>query len=209
MVPNTMASDQMIDDREALPADDRLSPQQSRPPRKKSWIGTSQGLLAPFEVSAPQYRLVPLLGCLIILLNDAEFFFKQTAMFRAIESIYCIEFYSVHNASISALGRDIPERLCKADEIEKQVSSTYGWIMFCRMLPCLFTAIPLGYLADKAGRRPVLILHKLGTIVFVSVEIVVCMYLKTVKRGRDMHMQTDKGAFQTSCTLHCLSGYCT
>lgn len=143
-----------------------------------SSAGAPRNFLAPFQVTAPQYRFVPLLGCTIILLNDAEFFFKQTAMFRAIEAMYCIEYYNndAHrNVTISALGRHIPESLCKSDEIEKHVSSTYGWIMFCRMLPCLFTAIPLGYLADKAGRRPVLVLHKVGTIVFVSVEIIVCM----------------------------------
>ncbi|KAI9745860.1 MAG: hypothetical protein M1818_000541 [Claussenomyces sp. TS43310] len=141
--------------------------------KARSWKRRLSGILTPFDVIAPQYRFVPLLGCAIILLNDAEFFFKQVAMFRAIEAMYCIDYYQTRYVDVAALGRDIPEKMCKADLIEKQVASTYGLIMFCRMLPCIFTAIPLGYLADKVGRRPVLTMHKVGTIVFVLMEILV------------------------------------
>lgn len=135
-------------------------------------------IFAPFQVTEPQFRFLPLLGCSIVLLNDAEFFFKQIAMFRALESMYCIQYYYTSDPAIAAMGRHIPEKLCKADSIEKQVATTYGLVIFFRMLPCIFTAVPLGYLADKAGRRPVLILHKIGTMVFVVMELVVCQSLR-------------------------------
>lgn len=55
---------------------------------------------------------------MLILLNNAEFFSKQIAMFRAIEAMYCIEFHRErHDLDLAALGRAIPEHLCKADSI--------------------------------------------------------------------------------------------
>lgn len=140
-----------------------------------SWLARLYRSLTYIKVTAPKYKWVPLLGCVIILLNDAEFFFKQTAMFRAIEALYCIEYYDAHgDHATAALGREIPEAMCKKDSIEQQVAKTYGWIMFCRMLPCVFTAVLLGILADRVGRKVVLCLHKIGTIVFVGTEILVC-----------------------------------
>lgn len=140
-----------------------------------SRLGWISSLLTPMQVSSRKFRFVPLLGCILILLNDAEFFFKQIAMFRAIEAMYCIEYYKERlELDLASLGRAIPENLCKADSIQKQVATTYGLMMFFRMFPCIFTAMPLGYLADKAGRRIVLILHKVGTTVFVSMEIIIC-----------------------------------
>lgn len=140
------------------------------------WLSRLHELLTPIAVIEHRFRFIPLLGCLTILFNDAEFFFKQTAMFRAIESLYCIEYYTeIGDVETAALGRSIPESSCKDEWIEQRVAKTYGWIMFFRILPCIFTAIPLGYLADRAGRRLVLCLHKIGTIFFVATEILVCM----------------------------------
>jgi MFS family permease len=164
-------------------------------------------IFTQYQVTEPQFRFIPLLGCSIILLNDAEFFFKQVATFRAIEAMYCIEYYQSNDPSIAALGRAIPERLCKADSIEKQVATTYGLIMFFRLLPCIFTAVPLGYLADKAGRRPVLILHKIGTIVFVSMEIIVCKLRPDHSSRQDCC--TLKYRLKISYTLRSLFGFCT
>lgn len=127
-----------------------------------------------FTTSAPRYRYVPLLGCIIIFINEAEYFFKQVASMRAIESMYCIEFYTLRDPDIAALGKHIPERLCKDNVIQKQVAKTAGFILFFRMLAALLGAVPLGQLADKKGRKIVLIMHKLNVFAGNSLWLLIC-----------------------------------
>jgi hypothetical protein len=50
-----------------------------------------------FTTTAGRYPYVPLLGCLIVFINEAEWFFKQVASMRAIEAMYCIEFYATRD----------------------------------------------------------------------------------------------------------------
>lgn len=117
---------------------------------------------------------MPLVGCLVILTNEAEFFFKQAASMRAVESLCCIEYYNVHDPSLAReLGRHIPERLCKVDEIEKSVARIWAMAMLVRMLSSMVVTLPLGRLADR-GRRRVMTLHKLSTVITSGWGLIVC-----------------------------------
>jgi MFS family permease len=127
-----------------------------------------------FNTAAAHYRFIPLLGCLLIFINEAEYFFKQVASMRAIEAMHCIEFYLTKDPNIAALGKHIPERLCKDDVIQKQLAKTVGLIMFFRMFSAVLGAVPLGQLADKMGRKPVLVLHKLNMLVSNAMWLSIC-----------------------------------
>lgn len=98
----------------------------------------------------------------MIFLNEAEYFIKQVATMRAIEAMYCYEYYSARGSPVVELGKQIPERLCKDDSIQKQLARTAGLIMFIRMLSALIGAVPLGWLADRSGRKVVLVMHKIN-----------------------------------------------
>jgi MFS family permease len=101
--------------------------------------------------------------------------FTTTAAFmRAIEAMHCIEFYATRNPNIAALGKHIPERLCKDHVIQKQLAKTAGLIMFFRMFAAVLGAGPLGQLADRMGRKPVLVLHKLNTFVSNVMWLSIC-----------------------------------
>jgi MFS family permease len=115
-----------------------------------------------FSTISPKYRWVPLLGCLIVFINEAEYFIKQVASMRAIESMYCYEHYLALNSPLASLGKQIPERLCKDTSIQKNLARTAGLIMFFRMLSAMVGAIPLSWLADRYGRKIVLVLHKVN-----------------------------------------------
>jgi MFS family permease len=136
----------------------------SRPHQRSTSPSPSKNYLSwpTFTTISPRYRYVPLLGCLIIFLNEAEYFIKQVATLRAIESMYCYEHYLALDSPLASLGKNIPERLCKATSIQKDLARTAGLIMFFRMLSAMVGAIPLGWLADRRGRKVVLILHKLN-----------------------------------------------
>lgn len=138
-----------------------------------------------FTTTSARYRYVPLLGCLIIFTNDAEYFIKQVASRRAIEAMYCVEFYATRDPDIAALGKHIPEKLCKDNLIQKQLAQTAGLIMFFRLFAAILGAVPLGQLADKMGRKIVLVMHILNVVVLNSMWLVICESL-----GQILHSST-------------------
>lgn len=107
--------------------------------------GKSRWLFRPtFATTAAHYRYIPFLGCLIVFINEAEWFFKQVSSLRGIEAMYCIEFYATRDPDIAALGKHIPESLCKDNVIQKQLAKTVGLVMFFRMFAAILGAVPLG-----------------------------------------------------------------
>ena len=127
-----------------------------------------------FTTSERRFRFVPFLGCLIIFLNEAEFFIKNVSSMRAIEAMYCFEYYSERNSPLALLGKQIPEHLCKDNAIQKRLAMTSGLIMFVRMLSAMIGAVPLGWLADKYGRKVVLVLHKINIATHCAIWLSLC-----------------------------------
>lgn len=94
-------------------------------------------------------------------------------MLRAIESMYCFEYYSSRDPDIAALGKHIPERLCKHDSIQKGLAKSAGLIMFVRMCCAIIGTIPLGQLADRKGRKIALLLHKVNVVIGASLWLLI------------------------------------
>jgi hypothetical protein len=129
-----------------------------------------------FTTISPKYRWIPFLGCSIIFINEAEYFVKQVATMRAIEAMYCYEFYLAQHSPLAELGKHIPEKLCKDESIQKDLATTAGLIMFVRMLAAIVGAIPLGWVADKYGRKIVLVLHKVNVTITCTTWLVLCKF---------------------------------
>ncbi|KAH8816606.1 major facilitator superfamily domain-containing protein [Xylogone sp. PMI_703] len=130
-------------------------------PTKHRWLS--------FTTISPRYRWLPFVGCAIIFLNEAEYFIKQVATMRAIEAMYCYEYYAARGSPLIEMGKHIPERLCKDPSIQKELAKTSGLIMFVRMFSAMIGAVPLGWAADRIGRKPVVVVHKINvTITCVS-----------------------------------------
>ena len=98
------------------------------------WEAIWQNILPRVHVVSSQYRFVPLLGCLIILFNEFQSMFKQVALVRAIEALHCIEYYEKHDPGLAKLGKHIPERLCKTNDIQKRVATTSALQVLIRLL---------------------------------------------------------------------------
>ncbi|KAF2814735.1 uncharacterized protein BDZ99DRAFT_494653 [Mytilinidion resinicola] len=138
----------------------------------KGWLFAR---LPSFTTIHSRYRFVPLLGCTLIFTNEAEYFIKQVASMRALEAMHCYNYYLELNSPLVELGKHIPERLCKIDTVQKQLARSAGLIMFVRMLSAMLGAIPLGWVADRAGRKVVLVLHKVN--VTIACGLWLCLYL--------------------------------
>src|ERR1700759_2639664 len=54
---------------------------------------------------------------------------------RVIESRYCLDYYGGHDPSVILPGGDVPEELCKVDEVQKKLAWLHGSIetlhVFC------------------------------------------------------------------------------
>ena len=134
-----------------------------------------QGVPHKFKTSEHKFRWVPVVGCLIILTSDAEWWTKQVSFMRMLEALHCIEYYAIHDASIAALGKRIPESLCKYESIQKQLAATAGRIMSIRTISAMCGALLLGSVADRYGRRPVLLSYAVNVFFFVGSQLLICM----------------------------------
>jgi len=162
------------DEQEQEPLLGRLQSNNSTQSFKSRKISSKHSIWPSFTTTAPKYRWVPFLGCSLIFINEAEYFVKQVATMRAIEAMYCYEFYLARGSPLVDMGKHIPERLCKDDSIQKQLAKTAGLIMFVRMLASMIGALPLGWVADRYGRRIVLILHKVNVTISCAIWLVIC-----------------------------------
>lgn len=142
----------------------------SEPKLRSKWT-----ILPHISFTDPKFRFLPLLGCLIVLVNEGEYYFKQIGYFRAVEALYCIEYFQQHDPSIATLGRGIPEKMCKLDPIQKKVATANGIVMLVRMASSFIGTVLVGYLADRLGRRFALIMHKVGTLIYTC-----CVFLTYV-----------------------------
>lgn len=133
-----------------------------------------RSIFPKIEVTDSRFRFLPLIGCLTVLLNEGEYYFKQIGYFRAIEALYCIEYFQSHDPAVAHLGKGIPENMCKLDSIQKKVATANGIVMLVRMTSSFIGTMIVGYLADKYGRRLALILHKVGTIIYTLVVCSTC-----------------------------------
>lgn len=134
-------------------------------------------LFPTFTTISPKYRWVPLIGCTLIFINEAEYFIKQVATMRAIESMYCYNFYLAQGSDLVKLGKHIPEHLCKNVGIQKDLAKTAGLYMFVRMLSAMVGAVPLGFVADRWGRKVVIVMHKVNVVFSCAAWLGICGYI--------------------------------
>jgi hypothetical protein len=165
-----------VQDPEQEPLLRRSSSSHRKPSGSLSPLPTpsNRGRWPTFTTISPRYRWVPYLGCCIIFINEAEYFVKQVATMRALEAMYCYKHYMAIGSPLVEMGKHIPERLCKDGSIQKQVARSAGLIMFIRMLCAMIGAIPLGWLADRYGRKVVLVLHKVNVTITCASWLILC-----------------------------------
>jgi len=75
---------------------------------------------------------------------------------RVIERRLCDEHYAKHDPSVMGLDGSIPEKLCKIDEVQRQLAMLQG-IMETTFVVCDFiVTIPFSFIAERYGVKVVL-----------------------------------------------------
>ncbi|ROW15669.1 hypothetical protein VPNG_02111 [Cytospora leucostoma] len=112
----------------------------------------------PARQTHPQ-RTVALTSLLILFLAGAGSLCRVPET-RLLEDVLCHRYYK----DVFRGGDTIDERLCKADQVQSELAYILGASSTTDAVTGLVVALPYGVLADRIGRRFVLVLSTVGTI---------------------------------------------
>ncbi|KAF7590005.1 hypothetical protein BBP40_003449 [Aspergillus hancockii] len=109
----------------------------------------------PFN--AKQARRLLFLICFSVVTIDFGAFLSIAPQIEIFESIICRKHYQ-------EIGVFAADSLCKAPEVQGELAFLNGWMDTLDEVPGILLAIPYGLMADRLGRKPVLLLSLLGLI---------------------------------------------
>ncbi|RMX75574.1 hypothetical protein D0869_11499 [Hortaea werneckii] len=114
-----------------------------------------------------KWQTLTYLLMLVIFLAGAADSIVESPTTRIFESVICYRYFEAEDPSKIQVGRaavgpgaigGVEERYCKADSVQQQLASLAGYQTLFEGFPSLLLALPFGWLADKYGRKPVIML---------------------------------------------------
>ncbi|KAG8415735.1 hypothetical protein J3459_011837 [Metarhizium acridum] len=130
--------------------------------------------------SSPKYNRATVLLLCGLLTVVADFGGSLTAApeVRLLEMTVCREFYALRDPSVIGpppLGY-VDESLCKVADIQVSLAYLRAWKRCLDSIPGLLLTLPFGRLADRWGRKPVLMLCIAGQILAYVWLLIVCYF---------------------------------
>ena len=153
---------------------------------------TETTTLLPKPHNAPKklnIEFVSFLLLVIIALASTADGISYTPLTRVFESIVCYKYWEQHDPSKLSLPRSqlgpgaiggVPEEFCKVAPIQSEVALIKGWQIFFDGLPGLIVGVPLGALADRIGRKPIIIVGVLSLTIRLFWMEVVCWFWQSL-----------------------------
>ncbi|KAK4165567.1 major facilitator superfamily domain-containing protein [Cladorrhinum sp. PSN259] len=126
----------------------------------------------PMSVKSILFTMLTSAGVVFLLdIGNSLSLAPQTAI---LESIVCQRYYErLHgqlnwqyqgNVSVISWGAGGTDKDCKIGPIQSQVAFINGWKDVCETLPGILFAVPFGILADRWGRKGVMLMAVLGLV---------------------------------------------
>lgn len=128
------------------------------------WPYAEELPFAKSRVSSKRTQIVTCVFCLQFLFNFSRYI-VEIPLIRLFEIAICNRYFDA---------RAIKEEECKVPPIQDDLAMIVGWRFFFDAIPGLLTAIFYGRLADRNGRRIVLLLSCSGLLCSLVWMIVVC-----------------------------------
>ncbi|KAJ0117284.1 hypothetical protein J7T55_003695 [Diaporthe amygdali] len=119
----------------------------------------------------PRSAIAALLG-LLLLVNLAASLY-QLPLNRVVERRLCQEYYSYHDPSIIGPGGDIEETFCKADPVQAGLGRIQGFMDTAWIVGDFVMTIPLGFVAERYGRRALLWLNLVPRVFMLAWAVIV------------------------------------
>lgn len=115
--------------------------------------------------------MAALLGLLLLVNLSASLY--QLPLNRVVERRLCQKYYSQHDPSVIGPNGDIDEKLCKADPIQAGLGRIQGAMDTEWIVGDFVMTIPLGFVAEKYGRRALLWLNLVPRVFMLSWAVIV------------------------------------
>jgi hypothetical protein len=120
----------------------------------------------PPPVSTPprhrHYVRVIALSLVAAIFIEVGDFMERAPMLRIMEDILCRKYFESTAPFGAHITLPIPEEKCKIPEVRGELAMLNGWDAALSCIPGLFLALPYGYIADRYGRKIVLLLSLIG-----------------------------------------------
>ncbi|RAK73277.1 putative MFS multidrug transporter [Aspergillus fijiensis CBS 313.89] len=127
----------------------------------------------PTSASRSRKLTVMIAASILILAVDFGFYLTAAPQTKIFEDIVCQNY-------LTTLGNPadtVPtEGICKSEPVQSELALVNGWKETSDVLPGILLSVPYGVLADRWGRKPVLLLGLLGTLLGELWVRIVCLY---------------------------------
>jgi hypothetical protein len=103
--------------------------------------------------------VISLCSVFVIEIGD---FMQRAPLARVLEDIICRKYYESSAPFGNHVALPIPEEDCKMPQVQGPLAMLRGWNAAFSCIPGLLLAVPYGYIADRYGRKLVLVTSLVG-----------------------------------------------
>ncbi|KAL4789304.1 hypothetical protein BDV19DRAFT_395186 [Aspergillus venezuelensis] len=111
---------------------------------------------------------------------NLAFYSKAAPTLRLVELTTCREYYRGDDPSVIGGDGFIDEKLCKLDTIQQKVAWLFAADELLHFCCGFLVTIPLGFLVDRVGSKPALILNFGGFVLSWAWTVLVCICYNTL-----------------------------
>jgi len=115
----------------------------------------------------PKFLRVAALVIVAVFLIETASYMSKAPLMRLLEDVICRSYYESTQPGQRPtfdLSLPIPEAECKSPWVQSKLAKLRGWDTVISCIPGVLLSVPYGVLADKRGRKFVLILALVGVI---------------------------------------------
>ncbi|PNS16729.1 Quinidine resistance protein 1 [Sphaceloma murrayae] len=177
------STDSMVSESSVTKLHDERTPLLQR--QSSHALGEVEHLPTDDSTTTLRPRAILILILIVIAIFTLGDTISDTPQKRIFESIYCYKYWEEHDPTKLLVSREnvgpgaiggVEEKWCKVASVQADVAMLRGWQIFFDGIPSLLVAIPFGILADRIGRKPIVMLGIFSFILRISWMQFVCWF---------------------------------
>ncbi|KAI0811445.1 MFS general substrate transporter [Xylaria sp. FL0064] len=122
-----------------------------------------------------KWRVILLLYASVFLMMLGNSLYPA-ALIQVLEDIICSDYYNSPSGGIALNLLLDPDEGCKAHAVQKELALVLGVLQFVPVFAGVLCTVPYSLLADRIGRKPVLMLSGAGVVVAFAWVFAVCYF---------------------------------